>query len=81
VNDWLHTVWSKVTGDDRVNIPVEDLIGAIGEMSLKGETPDESVVDALSWRMGYRSAVSDLIAELWPNAEGGRRPTIEEVAR
>ena len=61
---------------DALNDP---MLSVIGRMSVKAQEPPPDTPQ-LAWRTGYQNALSDLIAELYPDLPGGRRLTMDELA-
>lgn len=59
----------------------DPMMAVIGQLAVNAERPpDGSPTVQLAWRTGYQNALSDLIAELFPDSPGGRRLSIEEIA-
>ena len=75
--DWLYRQLNSVGKDDPT---LEDpMLTVVGVLALKADQPPTDVQDELSWRVGYQNALSDLIADRWPDAAGGRRISCAEM--
>lgn len=59
----------------------DPMMAVIGTLVEKAQNPPQGTPELrLAWRVGYQNAMSDLIAELYPEADGGRRLSMEEIA-